>query len=66
VARVMSCKRTAMNFCIVFATLAAKFILVVGRRSLVKSAVGIYGRSEISGERTGFLFPPLIARVSIQ
>jgi len=48
-------KRTAMNFFMVFATSAANFILVIGRRSLVKSVVGIYGGAEINGDRTGFL-----------
>ena len=39
----------------VFATSAASFVLVIGRRFLVKSMVGIYGGREISGDRGFFL-----------
>ena len=44
-----------MNFFILFATSADSFILVIGRRFAVKSAVGIYGEGEIDTSQTGFV-----------
>jgi len=36
-----------MNFCMLFATWATNFILVIGRRFAVKSVIGIYEKYEI-------------------
>ena len=44
-----------MNFFILFATSATNFILVIGRRFTVKSAVGIYRKCEIDASQTGFV-----------
>ena len=46
-------KRTAMNFFMLFASSAANFILVIGRRFAVKSVVGICDGCEIDANRMG-------------
>ena len=53
--KVMVCKRTAMNFFTLFATWAANFILVIGRRFAVKSAVGIYDGHEVEANWIHFV-----------
>ena len=53
---VMFRKRTAMNFFILFATLAANSILVIGRCfTVVESVVYIYDECESGANRTGFI-----------
>ena len=59
-------KRTAMNFFTLFATPAANFILVIGRRFEVKSVMGICGGCGTGADRVEFYVSPLIAMVSIQ
>jgi len=51
---VMCSIRTSMNFCILFATWVANLILVIGRRFLVKSVRGIYGKCETYVDQMGF------------
>ena len=51
----MVCKRTAMNFFTLFATWAANFVLVIGRRFTVKSAVGIYDGHKVEANWIHFV-----------
>ena len=44
-----------MNFFMLFATSAASFILVIGRRFEVKSLIATYGWCEIEANRKGFV-----------
>ena len=53
--KVMSHKRTAMNFFMLFAISAANFILVIGRRFTVKSVVEICGEYEIDANQMSFM-----------
>ena len=49
------CKRTAMNFLMLFATSVANLILVTGRRFAVKSVVGICDECEDNATSIGFV-----------
>jgi len=51
---VMCRTRTSMNFCMLFATWVANLVLVIGRRFLVKSVIGIYQKCETYVGRMGF------------
>ena len=44
----MHYSRTAKNFCTTFAIFVASLILVIGRRFLVKSVIGIYEKCEMT------------------
>ena len=53
------CERTSTNFRMLFATWAANFILVIGRRFAVKSVIGIYEKYEFDVDQMspgGFTF----------
>lgn len=49
-----------------FATSAASFVLVIGRRFFLKSVVWIYDEREIDNGQTMKWVSPLIARANIQ
>jgi hypothetical protein len=55
-----------MNFAMHFATPTANLVLVIGRRSAVKSAVGIYDEGKIRPAQTqcARFVLPLIARAN--
>jgi hypothetical protein len=52
-----------MNLLTLFATSAANFMRVIGRRMLVKSLVGIYGDCKFNANWQVLQVLPLIARV---